>query len=359
MAFDFGKLKSMFSLPSAKDEQIIGIDFGASSVKVVQLKNDEGVPTLVTYGELQLGPYSSLEVGEVPQLETARQTEALVDIMREASITANSVAMAVPYTASFATTIDIQSLDEMEIAKRIPIEARKYVPVPLSEVTFDWFPLSRNEKEQTTKLLLVAIYNDALNRFRSIMFGAGLTVNFTELEPFSAVRSSITQDDADVALIDFGAMSTKLYIVHDGVLQKIHNLRPTGAELTAAVQYAAGGTFATAEALKRRMGVMTGAESPSGARELRELLNRGLREIDKVMDAYEGETGVQISRVLLLGGGAFMPGIDTFAADILQRTVAVVDPFSKVAFPAFLEDTLKENGPSFAVAVGAALRAFG
>lgn len=356
MAFDFGKLKSMFSLPSAKDDQIIGVDFGASSVKVVQLKNDEGVPTLVTYGELQLGPYGNLEVGEVPQLETARQTEALVDIMREASLTANSVAMAVPYTSSFATTIEIDSLDEIEIAKRIPIEARKYVPVALSEVTFDWFPLSRNEERQTTKLLLVAIYNDALNRLRSIMFGGGLTVMYTELEPFSAVRSSITAEDADVALIDFGAMSTKLYIVHDGVLQKIHNLRPTGAELTAAVQRATGGTFVAAEELKRRVGV---AGSESGVLEMREMLSRGLREIDKVMDAYEAETGVQIGRVLLLGGGAFMPGIDTFAADILQRTVAVGDPFSKVAFPAFLEDTLKENGPSFAVAVGAALRAFG
>lgn len=359
MAFDFGKIKSMFSLPTAKEDQIIGIDFGASSIKVVQLKNDDGVPTLVTYGELQLGPYGNLEVGEVPQLETARQTEALVDIIREASVTANSVAMAVPYTASFATTIDIDSLDEIEISKRLPIEARKYVPVPLSEVTFDWFPLSRNQATKTTKLLLVAIYNDALNRLRSVMFGAGLSVTYTELEPFSAVRSSIMQDDVDVALVDFGAMSTKLYIVHDGVLQKIHNLRPTGSELTAAIQRATGGTFVAAEEMKRRVGLVEGSEAQQTVVEMRSILERGLREIDKVMDAYEGETGVQIGRVLFLGGGSFMPGMDTFAADILQRAVVVADPFSKVAFPAFLEDTLKETGPSFSVAVGAALRAFG
>jgi Tfp pilus assembly PilM family ATPase len=38
--------------------------------------------------------------------------------------------------------------------------------------------------------------------------------------------------------------------------------------------------------------------------------------------------------------------------------VVVADPFSKVAYPAFLEDTLKEAGPSFAVAIGVALKAF-
>ena len=359
MAFDLGKLKSIFRIPEAKSDEIIGIDLGASSIKVVQLKNNEGVPTLVTYGELQLGPYANLEVGEVTQLELSRQTEALVDIIREAAVTANSVAMAVPYTSSFATTIDIDALDEIEISKRLPIEARKYVPVPLSEVTFDWFSLSRDEEAKTTKLLLVAIYNDALNRLRSVLFGAGLTVSYTELEPFSAVRAAITETDVDVALIDFGAMSTKLYIVHDGVLQTIHNLRPTGYELTTAFQKALNLGFSVAEEAKRRVGITGEGEYAAGSIVMRTMLERGMREIDKVIDAYEQETGVKIGRVLLLGGGAYLPGLGTFTADVLQRPVAVADPFSKVAFPAFLEDTLHASGPSFTVAVGAALRAFG
>ena len=41
-----------------------------------------------------------------------------------------------------------------------------------------------------------------------------------------------------------------------------------------------------------------------------------------------------------------------------NRSRAVAAPFNKVAYPAFLEDALKEAGPSFAVAVGAALRQF-
>jgi len=36
--------------------------------------------------------------------------------------------------------------------------------------------------------------------------------------------------------------------------------------------------------------------------------------------------------------------------------VVMADPFSKVEFPAFLENVLKEAGPSFAVAIGLALR---
>jgi Tfp pilus assembly PilM family ATPase len=36
--------------------------------------------------------------------------------------------------------------------------------------------------------------------------------------------------------------------------------------------------------------------------------------------------------------------------------VVMGDPFSKIEFPAFLENVLRQAGPSFAVAIGLALR---
>jgi Tfp pilus assembly PilM family ATPase len=38
--------------------------------------------------------------------------------------------------------------------------------------------------------------------------------------------------------------------------------------------------------------------------------------------------------------------------------VILANPFSKVAYPAFMEDIMDEIGPSFTVALGAALRSF-
>ena len=44
---------------------------------------------------------------------------------------------------------------------------------------------------------------------------------------------------------------------------------------------------------------------------------------------------------------------------MLSREVALADPFAKVAYPAFMEDILKQVGPSFTVAIGVALREMG
>jgi Tfp pilus assembly PilM family ATPase len=87
-------------------------------------------------------------------------------------------------------------------------------------------------------------------------------------------------------------------------------------------------------------------------------LERGLRELHTVITRYEESSNTTIDKVILSGSGALLQGFATYTADMFSRPVVLADPFSKVAYPAFLEDTLKTAGPSFAVAVGVALSAF-
>ena len=44
-----------------KSKSVIGIDVGSSSLKVVQLRREEGTAVLETYGEIALGPYAGAE----------------------------------------------------------------------------------------------------------------------------------------------------------------------------------------------------------------------------------------------------------------------------------------------------------
>ena len=52
--------KSVKSSP----KRVVGIDVGASSIKVVEVEQTEKAITLRTYGELQLGPYADKGLGE-------------------------------------------------------------------------------------------------------------------------------------------------------------------------------------------------------------------------------------------------------------------------------------------------------
>ena len=357
MAFNFGTLTGLFK-GSKKNEvpsQVVGVDIGASSIKVVQLRLENDVPTLDTYGELQLGPYAGKEIGALAVLEQKVLTEALVDIMRESSIVGNTVAFAIPYASSFMVRITIATVDDDEITARMPVEARKYIPVSLQDVSLDWIILAQDTETKTTTVLVVAIYNEALTKVRGVLEGAGLTIAYNELEPFSAVRAVGTKDEVS-AYIDFGAETSKLYIVQKGVVVDAHSLLLSGTEITEIYMQAQSLDFAAAEERKRSIDINTSDEP--GVKEVHKALSRGLREFSNVITRTESELGVSVAQIVLLGGGSLLPGIVSLTQEMTQKTVSIGDPFKSVAYPAFLEKTFQEIGPAFGVAMGAALQLF-
>ncbi len=358
MAFDLSKLSSLFKSDSAQPQSggVIGVDVGSSSIKIVQIHDNKGVATLDTYGELQLGPYDNTDIGRTVRLRIDKLIQAFVDILREASSTVNRVSIAISYNSSFSTVITVPEIDAEKITPMIPVEARKYVPVPLSDVTIDWFPVSTLVEKKTTRILLAAIHNEALTRYESLVQGANLIRVAQELELFSTIRTVVSEEDKTVAVIDFGAGSTKLSLVHNGIISKSHSVLMNGTDLTSAVARIKKIDFKVAEEQKRTLGLGVVADSPELEKIFTTILERGFREMHTVMKKHEAEEGYTISKVILTGGGALLNGLIPYAKDMLAYPVVVADPFSKVAYPAFLEDTLKEAGPSFAVALGAALR---
>jgi type IV pilus assembly protein PilM len=358
MAFDFGKLSSLLKKDIVKPDPdgVVGVDVGSSAIKIVQLHDSKGVATLDTYGELQLGPYDNAEIGRNARLRPDKLVEAFVDILREATATAGKVSISISYNASFTTIITLPTDDPEKITNMIPVEARKYVPVPLSDVTVDWFPVSGKSDRKATKVLLAAIHNEALTRYEGMVRGADLIGVAHEIELFSTVRTAVSQDDTTVAIIDFGSGSTKLYLVHNGVIGKAHSVQMNGLDLTNAIVKTQNIEFRAAEELKRARGLGVVTDNPPLEKAFVEILERGFREMHTVIKRYEEEEEISVERVLLSGGGALLSGLVPYTSDMLSLPVELADPFAKVAYPAFLEDTLKEAGPSFAVAVGAALR---
>ncbi len=361
MALDFSKLGALLkkdASPKAASVGVIGVDVGSSSIKVVQLHENRGVATLDTYGELQLGPYEDADIGRTTHLRIDKLVEAFIDILREAAANARKVSVAISYSSSFTAIITVPTEDQEKISAVIPVEARKYVPVPLTDVTIDWFPVSVRAERKTSKVLLSAIHNEAITRYESMIKGADLETEGTEIELFSTLRTAVTQDVATVAVIDLGASATKVYIVNKGVIGKTHSVPMNGVELTTTIMQVRAVDFRTAEEQKRTEGLTVVSGNSALEKAFTQILERGFREIHTVLKRYEEEEGNAVQKVVLSGGGAQLRGILPYIQDMLSCPTVLADPFAKVAYPAFLEDTLRDAGPSFTVAVGAALRGF-
>lgn len=342
-------------------ESVLGIDIGTSSIKIVQIAEKRGSAVLETYGEIALGPYNEADVGQSVNPPAEKVSEALTDLMREANVTSRVGGIAVPLSASLISLITLPTKDQEELKQMIPIEARKYIPVPISEVSLDWFVIPDSEAEflgaagkarspNSTDILLVAIHNSALTRYDTVIKGASLTPRFYEIEPFSLSRASYEHTTTPTMVIDFGASGTRVYVIEFGIIDVSHTINRGGQDITRSLASSLSLTFTEAEKMKRESGV---SASEAGA----STLNYIFSEAHRIYLTYQRKEGKPISKIVLTGGGANLTGVIEMAKKEFDAPVELATPFDRVQTPAFINDVLKGAGPTFSNAVGLALRA--
>lgn len=375
MAFSLGSIFKGLG-GGAADTSVIGIDIGGSSAKIVQLRAAHGAAVLETYGEIALGPYGGQPVGKVVKLSPERVAEALTDLMKEANVTAKVAGMSIPFSSSLVTVLEIPMVDQESLKRIVPIEARKYIPVPVADVTLDWFVIPQEEKidsafdnlEQKSavrakgqEVLLVAIHNDTLQSYQTITQAAGITAKFYEIEIFSAIRSALSHGIAPVVVVDLGAATTKIYVVERGVVRLTHLLTVGGMHMTDALARSMNWEFEKAERMKREHGLIASptfstTENEQVKEALLSTLTRVFSEVNRVLLSYGQRYNKNVSSVVLAGGGASLPGIADVAKHDLNAEVTIADPFYRTESPAFLATVLRDIGPGFAVSVGLAMR---
>ncbi len=344
---------------------MLGIDIGSSSIKVVQLRKKHGRAVLETYGELALGPYSQLEVGRATNLAQDKIQTALTDLLREAKTTTKICGVAIPTGASLISLIEVPPADERALQQMIPLEARKYIPVPISEVSLDWWIIPKedrvvregeDEKKEKIEVLIVAIHNDTINKYRDILKATSLEASFIEIEIFSTIRAVLGNELGTTAIFDMGASSTKLYVVERGVVKSSHTINRGSQDITRALSASLGITVLEAENIKRGFGTTEQLADKAVAEVISLTMDFIFAETNRILLDYERKYAKSVRKVLLTGGGVGYEGLLALAQKNLQIPVELGNPFSKVDFPAFLEKVLRETGPEFAVAVGVALR---
>jgi type IV pilus assembly protein PilM len=344
-----------------KSTSVIGIDIGSSSLKVVQLRRDGDTPVLETYGELALGPYGGKEIGQATNLSAEVITQTLKDLLREANVTTKEAGIAIPFARSLLALITLPKRDDPNEQKTIiELEARKYIPVPVTEVQLNWFILPENLPEGSkpldkVKVLVVAVHNDELSLLQKIVQDTSIQASFYEIEIFSTIRATVDEQVKSVVVIDIGASATKVYVVEHGVVALSHNIAQGGQDVTRSISVSKSIPAASAEGYKKQFGfAYEGA--PYTKESIEGVFSRIFTEVKRVITQFETGSSKRVETLILTGGSGITKDILPYAQQFFAIPVKLADPFGKVEAPAFMRPVLAEIGPEFAVAVGLALR---
>ena len=161
-----------------QEQNYFGLDLGNSSVKVVQLRELRGRPTLVTYGDIDI-PENLLASDS--QVDQDKLSDYIKQLCGDANVTSKNVIAALPSTASYTSIIKTPKLDTKELGESIKYQADKYIPMPLNQVKLDWAVIGEDVENSELTVLLVAAPNSIANKYLSIIQKAGFELLALEI----------------------------------------------------------------------------------------------------------------------------------------------------------------------------------
>jgi len=339
----------------------LGIDIGTSSIKVVELSKWGERVKLENYGEVSIStfyekPFRTFEKSTL-LLSSKDIAKAILAILEEAKTKERKAIFSIPDFSTFFTTFDLPQMSEEEIPTAVKYQARQYIPLPLSAVTLDWQIIEGKTANKKTplKVLTVAVPNEVINQYQEIASLAKLQLTFLEAEVFSLSRALIGEDRRVVSIVDIGAQSTTVNIVEKKNLKMSHSFDVTGNELTHALAKSLNINYKEAEDLKRKYGLRP-SEEKDIAQILYPLVDTIFTEIEKSFNNVTQVEKKEIQKIILAGGVALLPGLKEYFFEKSKIETEIANPFADIFYPAILDKNLKEMGPAFTIAVGAALR---
>ncbi len=337
---------------TAKPSSIIGLELGSSAVKAVELRNDSGDFTLVTYGS---GVHDQDVVRNDAQANTSHMVQTIRDLLEQSRVTTDRVVVSLPAMNVFHTTFEIPTMATKDMESAIQWEARRMLPLATDKMSLDWHPLSEQPTQNNTiPIILTAAPKDVVNQYVSIIRDAGLSLVGMETEINALQRSLLPQTHGNYMVIDMGASNTNAAIFTNLAPMIVRNVNVGSTALRNQIASALNITPERAASVRQDIGLAFGESGNHPATQAIKFVMDSMiiKEMKRVVDAFKQP----IAGIILAGGAAHLKGAAQYFQEQLQIPTTIGDPWQRVQHHPDLTDTLHEIGPEMAVAVGLAMK---
>lgn len=358
----------------AKTQAVWAIDIGQAAMKALKLIPGE-TPGHVTAEAFDFVEYPKILSQPDADPETLVQ-DALRTFLDRNDMTGCKVAIAVPGQAGLVKFIKLPPVEKKRIPDIVKFEAKQQIPFALEEVIWDYQQIGGEDGDDAFTMAEVGLFamkRDQINRAILPFRAAGIEVDLVQMGPIAlynfiafdrfdhegeSVGDEKPQLDGSLVVIDVGVDNTDL-IITDGIRIWQRNVPIGGNHFTRALTKELKQTFAKAEHLKRN--AMDAPDPRAVFTAMRGVFNDFSSEVNRSIGFYSSvNRQAKIAKVVGLGNGFKLPGLQKFLATNLNYEVEKFETFERLSG----EDVttakqFQENLASFAVAYGLGLQGLG
>jgi len=349
----------MFLLNKKKD--IVGIDIGSSSVKLVQLKEAKGVYQLVNVGVFPLPPEA---IVDNTLIDSAAIANAIRVLITSLGIKIKDVACSISGNSVIIRKISLPVMPVQELEDQISWEAEQYIPFDINDVNMDFQILGPDSFDPTKmNVLLVASKKDIINDYVAVFSEAGLQLSVVDIDSFAIQNAFEINHDAGpeevFALINIGASIMNINVVKAGVTLFTRDVQMGGNLYTEEIQKQLGVSSNEAESMKILANIVDNGPLQDVLGKVNDTITM---EIRRSLDFFNSTANDdRISKVYVSGGCTKGYKLIEAISDKVGLPVEMINSFAKLSYSdkEFDPEYLQEISPLMAVTVGLAMRRVG
>jgi type IV pilus assembly protein PilM len=316
-----------------EDKPLFGLDIGRSTVRVLQLHSDKKSSKMVGYGAIDYDPTAVQEGVIVAPEKIATAVQKLFKHNLVGDITTRRVAISVPIARTFTRSIDMPKLSEKELAEAVKTEVEQYIPAAAEDLYVDFtkFEISKNK----TTVFIVAIPRKIVDSYITLarLLGLELVLIQTSSGAGANLFTRDPQSDLPTLLVDFGSESADITLVDTSPMVS-GTVACGGEQITKLISNALNVSEREAMIIKTRYGLGYSKKQHQIEDALNPTLGQLTREIRRTIRYYEERTKAKrtISQVVIMGGGANMPGLADYMTNELRIPTRAFDPTAYIDF---------------------------
>jgi len=352
----------MFGIFGKRSKNIVGLDIGSSSIKILELKKkgDEYYAEKIAYSTI-----SSEAIVEGAIMDAALVVETISGLLNQLNIKNPNVGISISGHSVIIKKITLPIMPQEELAESIKWEAESYVPFNIEEVNLSYQYLGDEPDGQNMSLLLVVAKKDKVSDYTNVVTQCGKNPVLVDVDAF-ALQNCFeaiygVPSGEKIALVNIGASVMNFNVLIDGQSSFWRDITYGGNQYTEAIMKELSLNTEQAEALKKGEAVAGHTLEeiiPVCNLVTEELINELRKTLDFCCSSLQID---KIDRIVLAGGCSKVVNLSSLVQQKLQTPVEILNPFTKIKYnesaydPAWVNDI----GPAMAIATGLAIREVG
>lgn len=305
-------------------QPIIGVDIGSNFIKVVKMKKNNKIHKLA----IEPVPKGLISQGRIEAQEPL--VNLLRDIHRRYKIPGKDCAVCISGSEIVVRELTFPAMEQSQIESNIRHEISSFLPYKYEDYYVDYKITDHIKADDDSmgkiKILVVAAPKGQVSTYVETFKKAGLNLKYIDVTPnviaklSKAVAIATGRSEVDdIAIIDFGAQSIDVSVLHQGNYS-LHRAIPTGGEyLTSTIAEKLDVDEIEAEEYKCKTNFFIDDKDPVSMH-VQRYFDYNIKEIVRILEFFINRTQDEgVEQIYIMGGGSYLKGLPGY----LKRQLGV------------------------------------